>query len=431
MNTTDFLETVRERGFVKQTADEEGLVRALARPLTLYCGYDPTADSLTAGHLLSMILLRHAQQAGHRPICVVGGATGMIGDPTGKSASRPSLTVEGVRQNLEGQRTQLSRILDFSEGQALILNNADWLARFNLIEFLRDVGLHFTVAPMLSAETYETRLASGLTFTEFSYMLLQAYDFLHLYRELGCVLQVGGSDQWANILAGADLIRRVERGSAYALVTPLLTTASGAKMGKSAAGAIWLDPARTSPYDFYQYWVNTEDGDVARFLALFTFLPMDEVRRLGALEGAELREAKRVLAFEVTSLVHGAEAAEAARHTAQALFGGLSAAGTVPGSAPFAGGASLSVSGVVTSVPTYTLGAEDLALNPTVIDLLVRSTLCASRSEARRLIEQGGVTMAEERVAADMPVPAEVIAQGEVLLRAGKKRYYRIVFAPA
>jgi len=409
MNTTDFLETVRERGFVKQIADEEGLVRALTRPLTLYCGYDPTADSLTAGHLLSVILLRHAQQVGHRPICVVGGGTGMIGDPTGKSASRPSLTIEAVRQNLVGQRTQLSRILDFSEGQALILNNADWLARFNLIEFLRDVGLHFTVAPMLSAETYETRLASGLTFTEFSYMLLQAYDFLHLYRELGCVLQVGGSDQWANILAGADLIRRVERGSAYALVTPLLTTASGAKMGKSAAGAIWLDPARTSPYDFYQYWVNTEDGDVARFLALFTFLPMDEVRRLGALEGAELREAKRVLALEVTSLVHGIEAAEAAQRTASALFGGAA--------------------DLVDGAPTYTVSAEDLALGPTVIDLLVRSTLCASRSEARRLIEQGGVTMGEARMAADMPVPQAVIARGEVLLRAGKKRYYRIVFA--
>ena len=409
MNTSDFLETVRERGFIKQIADEEGLVSALARPLTLYCGYDPTADSLTAGHLLSVILLRHAQQAGHRPICVVGGGTGMIGDPTGKSASRPSLTIEAVRQNLEGQRTQLSRILDFSEGHALILNNADWLARFNLIDFLRDVGLHFTVAPMLSAETYETRLAAGLTFTEFSYMLLQAYDFLHLYRELGCVLQVGGSDQWANILAGADLIRRVERGSAYALVTPLLTTASGAKMGKSAAGAIWLDPARTSPYDFYQYWVNTEDGDVARFLALFTFLPMDEVRRLGALEGAELRESKRRLAFEVTSLVHGIEAAEAAQRTASALFGG--------------GG------DLADGAPTYTVSAEDLALGLTVIDLLVRSTLCASRSEARRLIEQGGVTMGDERVAADMPVPQAVIARGAVLLRAGKKRYYRIVFA--
>ena len=240
-------------------------------------------------------------------------------------------------------------------------------------------------------------------------MLLQAYDFLHLYRELGCVLQVGGSDQWANILAGADLIRRVERGSAYALVTPLLTTASGAKMGKSAAGAVWLDPARTSPYDFYQYWVNTEDGDVARFLALFTFLPMDEVRRLGALEGAELREAKRVLAFEVTSLVHGIEPAETAQRTASALFGG---AGDLADGAP-----------------TYSVSAEDLALGPTVIDLLVRSTLCASRSEARRLIEQGGVTMGEERVAADTPVPQAVIAQGAVLLRAGKKRYYRIVFA--
>lgn len=405
----DFLNVVRERGFVKQIADEEGLVRALARPITLYCGYDPTANSLTAGHLLSVILLRHAQQAGHRPICVVGGGTGMIGDPTGKSASRPSLTIEQVRQNLEGQRGQLSRILDFSEGRALVLNNADWLAQFNLIDFLREVGLHFTVAPMLAAETYETRLAAGLTFTEFSYMLLQAYDFLHLYRERGCVLQVGGSDQWANILAGADLIRRVERGSAYALVTPLLTTSSGAKMGKTAAGAVWLDPERTSPYDFYQYWVNTEDGDVARFLALFTFLPMDEVRRLGALEGAELREAKRVLAFEVTALVHGPDAAETAQRTAAALFGG----GGDPGE----------------GAPTYMVSAADLAPGLTVTDLLVRSTLCSSRSEARRLIEQGGVTLGDARVSAEMPVPAEVVARGEVLLRAGKKRYYRIVFA--
>jgi tyrosyl-tRNA synthetase len=411
MSNADFLDIVRERGFVKQVSDESGLRIALTRHITLYCGYDPTADSLTVGHLLSIMLLRHAQAASHRPICIVGGATGMIGDPTGKAAARPALTAEQVAHNLAAQQAQLARFLDFSEGRALILNNADWLQPLTLLDFLRQVGRHFSVSQMLAAETYESRLGAGLTFTEFSYMLLQAFDFLHLSRTYGCVLQVGGSDQWANSLAGVDLIRRVTGSEAYVLVTPLLTTASGAKMGKTAQGAVWLDPARTSPYAFYQYWINTEDADVERFLGLFTLVPMDEVRRLGALRGVDLRLAKQTLAFEVTRLVHGQGEAEVARATSEALFGAGQATG---------------------AVPTTTLSAATLARSLTTTDLLVLTSLCPSRSAARRLIAQGGATINGQRVTdADARVTAAHFADGDgsVLVRAGKKRFHRLTLA--
>ncbi|MCL6432447.1 MAG: tyrosine--tRNA ligase, partial [Anaerolineae bacterium] len=308
-----------ERGFIYQVTDEAGLREALEAPLTLYCGYDPTAPSLQAGNLATIMLLMHMQRHGHRVIVLVGGGTTLIGDPSGRATARPILSPEVIAENQESIRQQLARFLDFSDGRALMLNNADWLTRLNYIEFLREIGRHFSVNEMLAAEAYRQRLEAGLTYLEFSYRLLQAYDFLYLYRNYGCVLQVGGSDQWGNITAGVDLIRREEGVQAFGLVIPLLTTSSGVKMGKTEAGTIYLAADRTSPYEFYQFWINTEDADVARFLAIFTLLPMEEVRRLGSLTGADLRLAKEVLAFEVTRLVHGQRAAEEARAASQVL----------------------------------------------------------------------------------------------------------------
>lgn len=299
---THVLDVLQERGFLEQTTGEEEVRELLAAPTTCYIGFDPTASSFHVGHLLPIMALAHMQRAGHRPIALVGGGTAMIGDPSGKTEMRKLLTRDEIEENARGLKAQLARFLDFDRG-AMLLNNADWLLGLNYIEFLRDIGVHFSVNRMLAAESYRQRLETGLNFIEFNYMLLQAYDFLHLFQRYGCRLQMGGNDQWGNIVAGVELIRRVEGAAAHGITFPLLTTASGAKMGKTAQGAVWLDPERTSPYDFYQYWINTEDPDVERFLGLFTFLPMEEVRELGRLEGARIREAKEVLAFEVTKLV--------------------------------------------------------------------------------------------------------------------------------
>ena len=285
-----------ERGFIEQVSDEAGVRAVVEEPITCYIGFDPSASSFHVGNLVPIMALAHMQHHGHRPITIVGGGTGMIGDPSGKTEMRKMLTREQIEANVQAQKTQLACYLDFEGGKALILNNADWLTKLNYIEFLRDIGRHFSVNRMLAAEAYRVRLETGLSFIEFNYMLLQAYDFLHLYREYGCVLQMGGSDQWGNILAGVDLTRRVEGATVYASVFPLITTSSGAKMGKTEAGAVWLDRERVSPYEYYQFWINTEDPDVERFLALFTFLPMDRVKELGRLQGADLREAKEVLA---------------------------------------------------------------------------------------------------------------------------------------
>ncbi len=306
MNVYDILE---ERGFIEQCSDTERVKGMLDSSLTCYIGFDPTSDSFHCGSLVPIMALAHMQRAGHTVIALVGGGTAMIGDPSGKTELRKLMTNETIESNAEGLKKQLSHFLDFSGGGALMLNNADWLLPLNFIEFLRDIGRHFSVNKMLAAESYRMRLETGLNFIEFNYMLLQAYDFLHLYRDKGCTLQMGGNDQWGNILAGTDLIRRVEGGDAEALTFPLLTTASGGKMGKTEKGAIWLDAQRTSPYDYYQYWINADDRDVGKFLALFTLLPMDEVRRLSSLEGAEIREAKEVLAKECTAILHGDEAA--------------------------------------------------------------------------------------------------------------------------
>jgi len=401
------LDVLRERGFVEQVSDEEGLRAALEQPLVFYIGYDPSAASLHAGSLLTIMAVAHLQRLGHRPIIVVGGGTGMIGDPTGRTEMLTLMSVDDVKANTEAIRRQLSRYIRFGEGEALIVNNADWLLKLGYIEFLRDIGQHFSVNRMLASEAYRQRLERGLSFIEFNYQLLQAYDYLHLYRTYGCRLQLGGNDQWGNILAGIDLIRRVEGAETYALTFPLLTTASGAKMGKSATGAVWLQAELLAPYDFYQFWINVEDADVARFLRLFTFLPMDEIAELTSVEGAALRHAKQVLAYEVTRLTHGQEAAERAREASQALFGG---------------------DGLREGVPSLTVPVEDLERGIPAVDVFAASGLARSKSDARRLVQQGGAYVNELAVTdVDRTLTRDDLVDGEILLRAGKKRYHRIV----
>ncbi|MDP8925148.1 MAG: tyrosine--tRNA ligase [Chloroflexota bacterium] len=403
------LDLLVQRGFVNQTSNDAALREALRQPITVYCGYDATAPSLHVGHLVQIMLLANLNRAGHRVIAVVGGGTTMVGDPTGKTEARPILSPEQIRANQEGIKAQLGRYLDFASGRAMMVNNADWLLRLGYVEFLREIGRHFSVNQLLQHETYRQRIEGhGLSFIELNYALLQAYDFLHLFREYGCRLQIGGTDQWFNILSGVDLIRRVEGKEAFALVSPLITTSSGAKMGKTEGGAVWLDPALTTPYDFYQYWRNTEDADVGRFFRLFTFLPEAEIERYETLAGAELNAAKERLAYEITALTHGEDAARDAQSAAQALFG--------------------RDGGNLETVPTTAVPPDRLAGGIEVVDLLVMSTLAPSKAAARRLIQQGGAYVGEQRV--DDPsqrIAPDAIGEGGLLLRAGKKRYHRIV----
>jgi tyrosyl-tRNA synthetase len=411
-------DVLAERGFVKDVSDADGLRRALERPITFYAGFDPTSSSLTVGHLVPVMAMAHLARHGHRPIVVVGGGTALVGDPSGKTATRAVLTPEQIAANLGPIREQLAHYFSFDRDRAIMANNADWLVSLRYIEFLRDVGRHFNVNQMLHHETYRDRVGSeaGLNFVEFNYMLVQAYDFLHLFRTQRCVLQVGGSDQWANILAGVDLIRKTEGASAYALTCPLIMTASGAKMGKTEAGAVWLDPARTSPYDYYQFWINTEDPDVERFLALFTFLPLDEVRALGRLRDAALREAKERLAYEATALTHGEAAAREAQAAARALFGGDPSLSS-PG-----------LGGLGGAVPTTAIPASELEAGVEAKDLLVRTGLCSSVGEARRLIQQGGAYANNAPIARpDQPFTLRDLQDGQLLLRKGKKQYHRVV----
>jgi tyrosyl-tRNA synthetase len=407
--TENAFDVLTERGFVEQVSDAEGVRAALEAPVTCYVGFDPSAASFHVGNLVPIMALAHMQRAGHRPIAVMGGGTGMVGDPSGKTEMRQLLAVDQIDANLATLKRQMSALLDFGEGRAMMVNNADWLRQLNYLEFLRDIGRHFSVNRMLAAEAYRVRYDSenGLNFLEFNYMLLQAYDFLHLYRDCGCILQMGGSDQWGNILAGVDLIRRVDGAQAYALTFPLLTTASGAKMGKTERGAVWLDSERVSPYEYYQFWINTEDADVERFLALFTFLPMDRVRELGRLEGADIRHAKEILAFEATSIVHGREAAEQAQETSRRLFGRGEAGD---------------------ALPTIEIERSALEAGIPAAELFQRTGLVKSRSEARRLIEQGGAYVNDRPVRAVDAVltPAELAGE-QLVLRVGKKRHHRVV----
>ncbi|HET8628828.1 MAG TPA: tyrosine--tRNA ligase, partial [Thermomicrobiales bacterium] len=434
-------DVLAERGFIAQVSDEAGLRAALAQPLTLYCGYDPTATSLHIGNLLTLMMLAHCQRHGHRPIALLGGGTGMIGDPTDRAAQRPIMTVEQIGANIAALRPIFARYLDF-EGDAgggvqpaLLVNNADWLLELRYIPFLRDIGIYFSVNQLLSHSTYRERLESegtGLNFIELNYALLQGYDFLHLHRAHGCALQVGGNDQWFNILAGTELIRRADGGRAFALVAPLLTTASGEKMGKTASGErIWLDPAQTSPYDFYQYWINVPDDRVAQLMKLFTFLPLDEIAALTSAAGADIRRAKEVLAFEATRITHGEAEARDAQAAARALFG--AARGTLSGRATLTVGeptgtargevtrsTSTELSAILSSnVPTTTVPRADLEAGVPVLDLFVAAGLAKSRGEARRLVAQGGAYLNGEPVAdPDRRVAAAALADGALLLRA-------------
>ena len=402
------LDMLKERGFIAQVTFEEDLYKAMEKgPVTFYLGIDPTADSLHVGHFMPIIMASHLQKAGHRPIILCGGGTAMIGDPSGKTDMRKMLTKETIADNVAAIQKQLSRFMEFGEGKATMVNNGDWLLNLNYVDFLREIGAHFSVNRMLTAECYKRRMETGLTFLEFNYMIMQSYDFLQLFKTHGCRLQIGGDDQWSNMLGGADLIRRKEQEDAFALTCKLIMTHDGKKMGKTEKGALWLDPNRTSPYEFYQYWRNVADQDVERFLALLTFLPMDEVRRLGALKDAEINEAKKVLAFEITKMIHGEEEAQKAADAAQALF---------------AGGAASQ------NVPSFEVTAEMLAEDNRVTTLLASCGLCKSRGEARKMVESGAVAVNDEKVTdVDARIEADAIGADGLMLRKDKKGYCRLV----
>jgi tyrosyl-tRNA synthetase len=419
-NVFDVLE---ERGFIAQSPDEVETRARLAAPATCYIGFDPTADSLHVGSLVPIMALVHMQRQGHRPIVLIGGGTGLVGDPSGKTEMRQLLTVEQIQANALALKAQLSHYLDFAKDRALMLNNADWLVALTYIGFLRDIGRHFSVNRMLAAESYRMRLETGLNFIEFNYMLLQAYDFLYLQQHYDCCLQMGGSDQWGNIVAGIDLIRRKVGKEAYAITFPLLTTASGAKMGKTAAGAVWLSAAKTSPYDFYQFWVNTDDRDVERFLKLYTLLSLAEIAETAALEGQDLNVCKTILAFEVTALAHGREKALAAHEAASQLFGRRPLPEDLLPSSPIPRG----FTGKEDSTPTTMVEAGRLEEGVPAFVLFVEAGLCASKSAARRLIDQGGAYVNEVRLSSsDVLVSLKDADSGKILLRAGKKHKHRI-----
>jgi len=405
MNVYDVL---KERGFIAQVTHEEKVREILGQGgATFYIGFDPTADSLHVGHFLQLIVMSHMQRAGHRPIAILGGGTAMVGDPTGRTDMRKMLTQEEIMYNAEQFKKQMGRLVDFSDGKALMLNNADWLLGLNYIEFLRDIGVHFTVNRMLAAECFKTRYEKGLSFIEFNYMLMQSYDFLKLYRDYNCILQLGGDDQWSNILGGIDLIRRVEGAEAYGMTFQLLTTSEGNKMGKTAKGAVWLDPSKTPPYEFYQYWRNVHDDDVIKCLKLLTFLPMEQIDRLALLKDEKINDAKETLAYEVTKIVHGEDEAEKARQAAKALFAG--------------GGDS-------DNVPSTGISAEELGEGIGILELLVRTGLAPSKGEGRRLIRQGGIYIEGERVDdSELIVTPEFFKNGQLLIRKGKKAYNRVV----
>ncbi len=410
---SDLVGELKWRGFVHHVTQAIGTHLA-AGTRVVYCGFDPTAPSLQLGNLMPIMLLRHFQLAGHRPIALMGGGTGLIGDPSGKPGERPLLSKEQIRENLQRMRDQMARLLDFDgAAPALVLNNADWLVKQSLVDFLRDVGKHFSVNIMLQKESVKARLDTGLSYTEFSYMLLQAYDFLHLFRERHCTIQVGGSDQWGNITAGIDLIRRVEGGEAHGLVAPLVTTASGAKFGKTEAGAIYLDPGLTSPYQFYQFWYNTDDGQVESYLKLFTLLPRHDIEALMKAHENDpsRREAQGMLATEVTKMVHGEEAKDNATGVSVILFSDFD---------PHNVKASV-FDEMAKEIPTAWVSANNLGL----VDALVKAGLAKSKSEARRQIEQGGVYVNQQRVKdVDRKLdPSDWLAGGNLLLRKGKKDY--------
>ncbi|MBU3154299.1 tyrosine--tRNA ligase [Clostridium estertheticum] len=399
-------DTLLERGYLKQLTHEDEIKKILGKEkVTFYIGFDPTADSLHVGHFIAMMFMAHMQRAGHRPIALVGGGTAMIGDPSGKTDMRKMLSKEEIDHNISCIKTQLSRLIDFKDDKAILENNANWLLNLNYVDFIRDIGVHFTVNRMLAAECYKQRLEKGLSFLEFNYMLMQGYDFLMLNQKYGCTMQLGGDDQWSNIIAGMELIRKKESKASYGMTCALLTNSEGKKMGKTENGALWLDADKTSPHDFYQYWRNIEDSVVEKCLSLLTFVPMDEIRRLCALKGEEINEAKKVLAFEVTKLIHGEEEAMKAQSAAQALFG----------------------AGVdMSSVPTVSIPESMLGIG--LMDILVYTKVLPSKAEARRLIEQGGLTINDKRIEDKNATLVDTdFKDGKVLIKKGKKKYYSLI----
>ena len=402
---TSVYDTLVERGYIAQCTNEEEVRKLLdEEKVTFYIGFDPTADSLHVGHYVALMVMSHLQKAGHRPICLVGGGTGTVGDPSGRTDMRQVLTDEVIEHNCNCFKKQMSRFIDFSDDKALLLNNGDWLRKLNYIDLLREVGAHFSVNRMLSAECYKERWERGLTFLEFNYMVMQAYDFYTLYQTHNNKIQLGGDDQWSNIIAGVELIRRKKGGSAYGLTLQLLTKSDGKKMGKTASGALWLDPEKTSPYDFYQYWRNIGDGDVEKCLARLTFLPMDEVRRLGAFKDEKINEAKKILAYEVTKLVHGQEEADKAAQAAEALFGGA---------------------GNADSMPTVVVAQSKLGTK--LLDVLAEGGVFESKGEGKRLITQNGVALNDNKVDSIEAVLNESdFVDGQAIVKKGKKKFYRL-----
>ncbi|QAA34670.1 tyrosine--tRNA ligase [Clostridium manihotivorum] len=399
------LDELMERGYIKQFTHENETRELLEKEkITFYIGFDPTADSLHVGHFIAMMFMAHMQKAGHRPIALIGGGTAMVGDPSGKTDMRKMLTKEQIEHNVSCIKKQMEKFIDFSEGKAILANNADWLLNLNYVDFLREVGTHFSVNRMLTAECFKQRLEKGLSFLEFNYMLMQGYDFYELNTKYDCKMQLGGDDQWSNMIAGVDLIRRKSQKEAFAMTCTLLTNSEGKKMGKTENGALWLDPEKTSPYDFYQYWRNVGDADVEKCLALLTFLPMEEVRRLGALKDAAINDAKKVLAFEVTKLIHGEEEALKAQSAAEALFGAGSD---------------------MTNVPTVAISKEKLGTS--LLEVLAETAIIPSKAEGKRLVQQGGLSINGEKVTDfKRELIAEDFKDGAVLIKRGKKNYNKI-----
>lgn len=397
---------LQRRGYIKQLTHEEEIKKALTEEkVTFYIGFDPTADSLHVGHFIAMMFMAHMQRAGHKPIALVGGGTAMIGDPSGKTDMRSMLSREDIENNIVGIKKQMEKFIDFSNDKALLLNNADWLMNLNYVDFLRDIGVHFSVNNMLRAESIKQRLEKGLSFLEFNYMLMQGYDFLYLNQNHGCTMQLGGDDQWSNMLAGIDLVRRKERKTAFAMTCTLLTNSEGQKMGKTVNGALWLNPDKTPVYDFYQYWRNVDDRDVVKCLKLLTFVDINEIERIEALEGQDINEAKKLLAYEVTKLVHGEEEADKARSAAEALFGG---------------GTDLS------NVPTIEITKTEL--DNTLLEILLAGGVFPSKAEGRRNMEQGGVSIEEEKITdLQHKLKEEDFKEDYLLVKKGKKKIYRIL----
>ncbi len=409
------LEVLKERGFISQCTDLEALEKLMSNErVTFYVGVDPTGKSLHIGHMVPFFAMHHLQKAGHRPIAVVGGGTSMIGDPSGKSDMRKMLSIEQIKENASCLKEQLGKIIDFGEDKALMVNNYDWLGPLNYLEFLRDIGIHFSVNRMLSFESYKQRLEKGLNFIEFNYQLLQSYDFLKLHQDHGCKMQMGGDDQWGNIVAGMELIRRVEgpEAEAFGLTFPLVTRSDGKKMGKTEKGAVFLDPEMFSPYEFFQYWRNVADADVGKFLKFFTFLDIEEIAELEKLQGSDINKAKERLAYEQTRIIHGKEEADKALEAAKAAFSAGGGSGAMDRDA----------------IPSVDVSASEIEAGIGIMDLFARTGLCSSRGEARRLVQQGGARINEvQNSDINAIIDSSSVIDGEILLKAGKKRYFRVV----